>query len=117
MTITLGGVTLPNVRTIRLGKLGNISQIQMPLQDDTSADVIDTYGVTSIVTIEGVFTSKAEQDSVLAILDGEQDLSTFSTGNTYISDKTGMIQSIEVIWDVPGFKADYSIKFLVGTIN
>lgn len=116
---TLDGNILENLENLSDSKEGNIIQLPIPTLDDSSTELFDLLGATTIITVSGYFQGdtiaavKAKVDIIKNILDGDQ-----SSTVEFISDPTGsidvMIGSAMFDWDVPGFRCSYTIKLLKG---
>ncbi len=98
----LGGYGLGTVRTERHNKRANLFTQPMPLSDSDETLLMDIFGVTRTITIEGTYTGSLSAIrtfilNIESIHNGSQSGSTFSsdlTGNDY----TVAIDSFDFSW-------------------
>jgi len=119
MTIpTLGGIELTGCEQIRPEKTANIIPIPIPTEDSDKTEVFDMLGVVKMISIVGTFAegtisnTRAKVNAFEALIDGNQDVIEFISDQT--GTITGMIASSLTVWDLPGFKCTYEVKFIQG---
>jgi hypothetical protein len=116
---TLNSVALGKVESINSIKSANIVPINLAGTDSDGTFVMDLFGVTRIITINGVYTGsttsavKSQVDAIDALIDGQQSVVAF------VSDETGtincMINSHDVTWENPSNRARYTIQLVEGS--
>ena len=117
MTITLNGIDLQKVESIRVEKRGNILQLPMPTQDSNQTEVFDMLGVTKVVTVSGVLNTNITSTitSLEALCGGNQANSiVFSASGFLPSTVNVKVNAVNTTWDIPGFIARYELQLLEG---
>jgi hypothetical protein len=115
---TINAVELDGVSAISFTKDANIIPLPLPGSDSDATETFDMLGVTKVITLNGVYAGetaavKSDIDILIALIDGDQDASI-----DFISDQTGTlsvkIASVDVSWEIPGNKANYTLKMIEG---
>ena len=116
---TLGSVTLYGCETIRVEENGNIIPLTMPTEGSDETEVFDLLGVIRMVNVNGTFTDSqggtsadTKANNLMNLVTGLQNTINFTDHNGNVI--SVMVASVNIIWDLPGFKCTYSIKLIRG---
>lgn len=107
---SLGGTNLGDVQSESQSKDANLFQMPIPTQDSSSAFLLDIFGMSRTITLEGIFRGTlAEQDTFIDAIEtiaaGNQTGSTFVSSHTATANKTVYVQNFN--WTVDSANTNY----------
>ncbi len=121
MAATLGGINLGDVTSETQAKNSGLFNLPLPYSDSSDVLIMDLFGTSRIITIEGVKTGVVADlrtfiTNIEAIQNGEQSGSTFVSSWTN-ANKTVLIQDFSYTKsEADENKLTYSLTLIEGTV-
>ena len=117
---TIGTVTLPDVQSETQIKSTMLFQMPIPTEDSDKAIILDYFGMTTRITINGIVTG-VDATHVTFINEIDSLMSGLQKGITFVSSKPGVTDKIVYLerfqWSVNAAdvsKINYSIDMIEG---
>jgi len=117
---TIGGKSLGEIQSEGQAKNSGLFTQPLPVSDSDSTILLDLFGTTRTITIDGVFQHNTKANLVAFVTDIEGLQNGSQTGLTYVGDfittnKTVLIQDFNWTWSAGSVnRINYSLTLIEG---
>ena len=118
---TIGGFSLGEIQTESQTKDAGLFTQPIPVSDADSTILLDLFGTTRTINIDGVFQHNTKANLVAFVTDIEGLMNGTQSGSTYVGDfittnKTVLLQNFRWAWEAGSVnKISYSLELIEGS--